>query len=119
MASFLPHYLTMPGVWIDILPIPIGAAVLALIASLATIKVKYNHPFSLGERWMVFLSFSLLGFVIGDLTGQSREAAVPATIGATLGLLGGAMVYLLGSRGPKQQVFVSIAVGLLLIAIRN
>ena len=48
---------------------------------------------------LVLLAFSLLGFVTGQIMGQSREPAVMAVLPAVLTLLGGIDVYLVGAKG--------------------
>jgi hypothetical protein len=116
MLSYLPNYLTNFQIWIDLLPIPISALFFSAIAAGLT-GLSKDPAVSFCERWCVFAAFALLGFIVGDLTGQSREPAVPAAIGAVLTLLAAAMVYLLGSHGPKKQLFVSAAVCILTISL--
>ena len=116
MYSYLPTYLTTQQIWIDLLPIPIGAVLIAAIAAGLSGFGK-DHGTTFRERWCVFCAFALLGYVVGDLTGQSREPAVSAMIGAVLTLLGAGLVYLLGSNGLKQQLFTSLAVSVLAISL--
>ena len=112
MIAPLAPYLTDWELWRDLLPVPVGAAIFAALAALIPqAGSSYRH------RFVVIASFSLLGFVVGDLTGQSREPAVAATIGALLTLLGGALVYLLGEHGPAKQVFVSAAVCVMALSL--
>jgi len=113
MGAFLPDYLTRAQLWVDILPVPIAAFVLA--AFVAAI-VKHEHSTFL-HRFLAVAAFSLLGFVIGEMTGLSREPAVSATIGAVLGLLGGALAYLLGTKGPENQAFASAAVCVFVLSL--
>jgi hypothetical protein len=56
---------------------------------------------------LVLLTFSLLGFVTGQIMGQSREPAVMAVLPAVLTLLGGIVVYLIGAKGIQTQAVVS------------
>lgn len=56
-------------------------------------------------------AFSLLGFVVGQLTGVSREAAVGTVVPAALTLVGGAAAFLMEIRGVGKRLAVS---GLLL-----
>ena len=116
MSSYLPNYLTNPQIWIDLLPIPVGAILVSAIAA-GLSGLGKDRTVTFAERWCVFAAFAFLGFVVGDLTGQSREAAVPGMIGAVLTLLAAAMVYLLGSRGLKPQIFVSAAICVLSMSL--
>jgi hypothetical protein len=54
-------------------------------------------------------SFSLasLGFVVGELVGDSREAVVGTVIPAALTLLAGAAVYVVGAAGARVQATVT------------
>lgn len=52
----------------------------------------------------------MLGMVVGQTTGNSREAAVGAVMPAILGLVGGIMVYLLGTTSRRTQVLVALAI---------
>lgn len=49
-------------------------------------------------------AFSLLGFVTGSIMGHSRAPAVTAVLPAALTFLGGTLVYLIGTKGVREQV---------------
>ena len=52
----------------------------------------------------------MLGFVTGQVMGQSRESAVGTVVPAVLTLLGGVAVYVVGSKGVEVQANVSAMV---------
>ncbi|UOK72174.1 hypothetical protein [Ancylobacter polymorphus] len=49
-------------------------------------------------------AFALLGFVTGSIMGHSRTPAVNAVLPAALTFLGGTLVYLIGTKGLREQV---------------
>jgi hypothetical protein len=57
--------------------------------------------------FLSILTFALLGFVTGEIMGQSRESAVGAVLPAVLTLLGGLVIYLIGSKGAQTQAIVT------------
>jgi hypothetical protein len=59
---------------------------------------------------LAITTFSMLGFVTGDIMGQSRDAAVGAVLPAVLTLLGGVTIYIMGSKGVETQARVSAMV---------
>jgi hypothetical protein len=88
------------------------ATVLIFCAGLAlatTLIVRYaglsRKSFAL--LFLSILTFALLGFVTGEIMGQSRESAVGAVLPAVLTLLGGIVIYLIGSKGIQTQAVVS------------
>ena len=80
----------------------IFSSVLALIVSFI---VRYFRLTRKDFRLLllVLLAFSLLGFVTGQIMGQSREPAVMAVLPAVLTLLGGIVIYLVGAKGIQTQ----------------
>lgn len=81
----------------------------SLLALVVTIVVRSLRLPTTGF-WSLFLAvlaFSLLGFVTGQIMGQSRESAVGAVLPAVLTLLGGVAIYLIGSKGAQAQAIVS------------
>jgi len=67
-----------------------------------------SRPYKEGVA--VVFSLSLLGIVTGQITGFSRESAVGTVLPAVLGLLGGVMVYLVGTKGKRLQLPVVMSV---------
>jgi len=57
----------------------------------------------------VILSFSILGIVTGVIAGDSREAAVSATLPAVLSIIGGLAIYLV-DRGVLKRILVSLSI---------
>jgi hypothetical protein len=57
--------------------------------------------------FLAAFAFSLLGFVTGQLLGDSREAAVAAVVPAVLTLLGGVAAFVVGTRGVRSQSAIS------------
>jgi hypothetical protein len=105
----MPDYLTDLEIWKAIWPLvlfPLGCALAICLA--------------LGSKGRVacvptVFALSLLGIVIGLLTGLSRESAIGAVLPAVLGLLGGVMIYLIGTKGASLQATVVMgAIGLTL-----
>ena len=72
---------------------------------------------TLALLFLVILTFSLLGFVTGEIMGQSRESAVGAVLPAVLTLLGGVAIYLIGSKGVQTQAMVASMVFCFAIAL--
>lgn len=79
---------------------------ISLLVSVATIWVRPRGS-SFWATLSAALAFSLLGFVTGDLMGNSREAAVGAVLPAVLTLLGGVAAYIISSKGVRSQVAIS------------
>jgi hypothetical protein len=52
-------------------------------------------------------AFSLLGFVTGQIMGDSRQSVVGTVIPATLTLLGGVAAFIVGSKGLRTQLLIS------------
>jgi hypothetical protein len=66
---------------------------------------------------LVLFSFSLLGFVTGQIMGQSREPAVMGVLPAVLTLLGGIAIYLVGAKGLQTQALVAAMVSCFALAL--
>jgi hypothetical protein len=81
----------------------IGISVLATLA----IWISKGARQHLSSTFLAILAFSLLGFVTGYMMGDSRESAVSAVLPAVLTLLGGATLFLFGSKGVQTQTVVS------------
>jgi hypothetical protein len=94
----------------------IVCSVLALIVSFI---VRYFGLTRKDFRLLLFvlLAFSLLGFVTGQIMGQSREPAVMAVLPAVLTLLGGIVIYLVGAKGIQTQAIVASMVCCFAIAL--
>jgi peptidoglycan/LPS O-acetylase OafA/YrhL len=98
--------------WEQIWPLFLGAAILALVmAVIPTANSTYSH------RIVPLLAVATLGFVIGDLTGQSRGSGIAQVISAIVAVLGGVLIYLVGIHGEKKQMLASGAVLVLSIAL--
>jgi hypothetical protein len=94
----------------------IVCSVLALIVSFI---VRYFSLTRKDFRLLLFvlLAFSLLGFVTGQIMGQSREPAVMAVLPVVLTLLGGIVIYLVGAKGIQTQAIVASMVCCFAIAL--
>jgi hypothetical protein len=55
-------------------------------------------------------AFAMLGFVVGLIMAQSREAVVDVVLPAILTLLGGILAYLIGAKGIQTQIGASAMV---------
>ena len=66
---------------------------------------------------LVLFAFSLLGFVTGQIMGQSREPAVMGVLPAVLTLLGGIAIYLVGAKGLQTQALVAAMVSSFALAL--
>jgi hypothetical protein len=96
-----------------------AVAVCSVLALTVSFVVRY---FGLTRKdfrllLLVLLAFSLLGFVTGQIMGQSREPAVMAVLPAVLTLLGGIVIYLVGAKGIQTQAIVSSMVFCFAIAL--
>jgi hypothetical protein len=109
----MPTYLLDAGLWINLWPIPVVAILLALATAgfLHWLGVPFGHSVA------PLIAISLLGFVVGDMTGQSREPAVAEALSAILALLGGVLVYLIGAHGAEKQKVSSGATALLVVGL--
>lgn len=81
----------------------------AVISLTATLFLRYftlsRETFAL--LFLTILAFALLGFVTGQIMGESREPAVSAVLPGVLTFLGGVLVYLIGTKGIQAQANAS------------
>ena len=105
----LPSWLIDPEPWGEFWPLPLSAIVVAFI-----VAAFVHHPNRLRQRYLItvgaMFAMALLGIVTGKIMGQSREAAVGTVMPAILTFLGGALIYILNTRGVRQQIMGSAAV---------
>lgn len=111
MASYLTYW----PIWQDILPLPIFAALIAIIIiKFSNSHINPDHDPAIAKEvkqlFIVVFAMALLGITTGQMTGQSREPAVGAVLPAVLGLIGGISVYLVGSKDSQHQFAVSLAI---------
>ena len=81
----------------------------SLLASVITHrlhKASTSNP-SFSALFFAAFAFSLLGFVTGELMGDSRESVVGTVIPAALTLLGGMAAYIVTSKGVREQAATS------------
>jgi len=102
----MPFYITNISVWIDT-----GVLILwAFILSIIFTSIEYkNNP----NKLLTFISiftFSILGTIIGYITGQSREPAVTAVLPSVLTFIGGISLYILGQENNKSKLLTSICI---------
>jgi hypothetical protein len=100
----MPGYLTDSEIWKALWPL-----LLFPLASAFGICLVFSRRPYLASVPAVF-ALCLLGIVTGQITGLSREAAVGTVIPAILGLLGGIVLYLIGTKGKELQVLVVMGV---------
>jgi hypothetical protein len=82
------------------------SVVITLVISLIALSIR---PLRV-NFWLVFLavfSFSILGFVTGDILGDSRESAVGTVVPAVLTLLGGIAAAVVTAGGIRAQTAIS------------
>jgi len=91
------------------------AVVLSVIATIPVLMRKGARRVIWPSLLAVF-TFSILGFVAGQIMGQSRTSVVGTIIPAVLTLLGGVAVYLVGTKGARAQSTVSAMVSCFVIA---
>lgn len=87
----MPEYVFSPVVWDQVWPLLGLAAVLALIAFLLALLFA---PDVKGKLAGFVFTVSVTGGIVGQLTGQSREAAVDSVVPAVLSILGAMFAYL-------------------------
>jgi hypothetical protein len=103
VASFL----TDGPLWRDIVPVPLFAAIVAAIVTIALgRRRRAEYP---GIAAVVF-AIALFGLVTGVMTGQSRDPAVGTVLPGVLTLIGGIIVYLAGTKDMQAQLLVAIVV---------
>ena len=90
-----------------------------LLAIVVTIIVRYTRLTrkNFAALFLPILAFTLLGFVTGQIMGESRESAVSAVLPAVMTLLGGVFIYLIGSKGMQTQIIVSSMVFCFVLAL--
>lgn len=80
----------------------ISAIISAVVGLIAMRILPHRHA----GVWLLFVAvfaFSILGFVTGELLGDSREAAVGTVVPAVLTLLGGVAAYVVSEKGLESQ----------------
>ncbi|WP_020175223.1 hypothetical protein [Methyloferula stellata] len=80
----------------------------SFIVSIAAVRIRPAAP--AGSFWLLFLAvfaFSMLGFVTGQILGDSRESVVGSVVPAVLTLLGGVVAYIFSSKGIRSQTAIS------------
>jgi hypothetical protein len=85
----------------------IVSAVISVLLSLIAFRIRAVPR---GSFWILLLAvfaFSMLGFVTGELLGDSRDSAVGSVVPAVLTLLGGVVAYIISSKGVRSQTAVS------------
>jgi hypothetical protein len=100
----MPNYLVDPAIWKALWPLllfPLGSAACICLA----LRAK---PYC--ACLPTVFALSLLGIVTGQVTGFSRVSAVGTVLPAVLSLLGGMMLYLLGTKGKHLQASVVMGV---------
>jgi hypothetical protein len=100
----MPDYLLNRATWEDLWPLFAVPLLSSLLICFALGKKPYLQPLG------VVFALSLIGVVTGQITGLSRVAAVGTVMPAVLGLLGGVMLYLIGTKGERLQATVVMAV---------
>jgi hypothetical protein len=80
------------------------SAALSLVLILVTTKTERRKLFR--ASLLLLVTMSVLGAIIGYLTGISRAPAVGSVLPAALTLIGGLLIYMFGkeSQGGRQQV---------------
>ena len=92
------------------------SSVLALLVSFVIRYFRLTRK-AVPLLMLVLFAFSLLGFVTGQIMGQSREPAVMAVLPAVLTLLGSIAIYLVGVKGIQTQAIVASMVSCFAIAL--
>jgi hypothetical protein len=98
------------------------ATALVVSAVFSLLAALFVRTFRLARKdfrllLLVLFSFSLLGFVTGQIMGQSREPAVMGVLPAVLTLLGGIAIYLVGAKGLQTQALVAAMVSCFALAL--
>lgn len=83
------------------------SSVIAALPALLAKKYRLGGTAGFARRFVVLLAFSLLGFAIGHLMGNSRDSAVGTVVPAVLTLIGGVAAYAAGFKGPSEQLKVA------------
>jgi hypothetical protein len=86
------------------------SGVIALLVSFAAFVIRAVPRGSFLILLLAVFAFSMLGFVTGELLGDSRDSAVGAVVPAVLTLFGSVAAYIISSRGVRSQTAVSASV---------
>lgn len=98
----MPSYLTRPEIWVALWPIPLAAVIVSVLGMLLAGNCSRSMLLSL-------LAFAMLGLVVGNLAGLSREPALGAVLPAVLSLIGALAIYLMGQQ-PERQVYIGVLI---------
>lgn len=104
-VNIVPSYLTHGANWTSLWPLLIAIILIPSIIFLIFFRIREVK----GEVYIILLSFSSLGMATGYLTGLSRESAVGDVIPATLSLIGGLSIYMIG-KNKESRIPVSLSV---------
>ena len=107
MLNLTGDYFTAT-LFLQTLSMPVFCVFFAAIVALIFANPRVRRTRYMFYFWVAF-GAALLGAVIGQITGQSREPAVSAVLPAVLGLVGGTTIYLVGTQGLRSQVIVGIS----------
>jgi predicted neutral ceramidase superfamily lipid hydrolase len=98
----MPDYLKNIEVWESIWPLFLAIFLFSGVLVLITVRGKQR-----GEALLVVMAFCALGISTGYLTGFSRTAVLGAVLPAVLSLMGGLLIYMVGSN-PASRGIVSL-----------
>lgn len=84
----------------------IVSVTIALLGAAAFSWATRRRPL-FGRMVAILLAFALLGFVVGQLMGESRDSAVGTVVPSVLTLIGGAAAYVVGAKGLRAQLTVA------------
>jgi hypothetical protein len=104
----MPKYLVDLSFWQTIWPLFLCPLFISIILTLLVVGTGRARLFR--NVFISVLAFSMIGIVVGNITGISRVAIVGAVIPAVLALIGGVAAYLVGTGGRIRQMHVSLAV---------
>jgi peptidoglycan/LPS O-acetylase OafA/YrhL len=99
MPTYLINYEILKVLW----PILVVSVLIALIITFLVGKSNDRK-----EIFFVVISFSMLGMVIGYLSGVSRTPTLNNVLPAVLSLIGGLIVYLVG-KDSSNRIIICIA----------
>lgn len=105
----MPPYLTNFQIWLALWPIFAFAFASSAILTIA-VRGWVIARQSLKRGFVTVFALSLLGIVTGQVTGLSRVAAVGAVLPAVLSLIGGVLVYMIGTKSSRTHAFVAVGI---------
>lgn len=107
--KLLPSYLIDSQIWINLYPLILFPAIVSLVFVWLLPKIGTGSPTN-SEIFVLTFALAILGMAAGQLTGQSREPAVNATVPAVLTLFGSFSTYFIAKEATQRVIVAGVMV---------